>query len=209
MKRGVILANREEKNEKLSPIASIYEWVEVICTALFAVVILFTFVCRLVTVDGKSMMNTFHHGDRVIVSDLFYTPKCGDVVVIHDANSSDILEGPIIKRVIATAGETVDIDPETWQVTVTHVDGTSEVLEENYINRVDGNMRVATTGDTHYYRDALTLEDYPHTVEDGCVFVMGDNRNNSLDSRYLGDIDERMILGKAYVRLFPNTSFSF
>ncbi len=204
------MANREEKNNgETNLVASIYEWVEVICTALFAVVILFTFVCRLVTVDGKSMMNTFHHGDRVIVSDLFYKPSRGDVVVIHDSSSSDILEGPIIKRVIATEGETVDINPETWEVTVTGVDGTVEVLSEDYINKVDGDMRIATSGDTHYYKEALTLEDYPHTVEEGCVFVMGDNRNNSLDSRYLGDIDERMIIGKAYVRLFPNPTVNF
>lgn len=199
----------ETNTKKNNIIASIYEWVEVFCVALFVVVLLFTFVCRLVTVDGPSMNNTLQHGDRLIISDLFYTPDTGDVVVVQDANSPDGLQGPIIKRVIATEGETIDIDPETWTVTVTDKDGNVTVLDETYVNRVDGNMRIGTYGDTYFYKNAITESEYPHTVEKGHVFVMGDNRNNSLDSRLIGDVDERMILGKAYVRVFPNPKLGF
>ena len=73
---------------KKSLISSIFEWVEVFCMALFVVVLLFTFVCRLVTVDGPSMNNTLQHGDRLIISDLLYTPQRGDVVVVQDVRSS-------------------------------------------------------------------------------------------------------------------------
>ncbi len=196
--------NRKEKNHIVE---TIFEWVETFCVALFAVVMIFTFACRFVTVDGQSMMQTFHHGDRLIISDLFYTPKTGDVVVVQDANEKH-LEGPVIKRVIATAGETVDIDPETWTVTVTDTDGNERVLDESYVNFEEGYPMYIPTSES-YYTNALTLDEYPHTVDEGCIFVMGDNRNHSLDSRFLGDIDERKILGKAYVRIFPNPTFDF
>ena len=176
--------------------------------ALFVVVLLFTFVCRLVTVDGPSMNNTLQHGDRLIISNLFYKPDIGDVVVLQNANSVEF-PAPIIKRVIATEGETVDIDPKTWTVTVTDKDGNVMVLDEMYVNRVDGNMRIGTYSDTYFYKNAITENEYPHTVPKGHVFVMGDNRNSSLDSRLLGDIDERMILGKAYVRVLPNPQIGF
>lgn len=207
--------SNENKNEKVSAISSLYEWVEVICKALFTVVVLFTFVLCFVTVDGESMEKTFHHGDRLIISDLFYEAKTGDVVVLQDVTSSHELQGPIIKRVIATEGETIDLDAENWTVTVTHKDGTATVLEEPYVNHFD----LATGKEYDYmyvpqdnghnfgYSDMVT--EYPHTVKDGHVFVMGDNRNNSLDSRMLGDIDERMILGKVYVRVFPKPSLDF
>lgn len=197
-----------ENNVKKNFIASVYEWVEVVCVALFVVVLLFTFVFRLVTVDGPSMNNTLQHGDRLIISHLFYTPKTGDVVVLQNANSTEFPD-PIIKRVIATEGETVDIDPETWTVSVTDKDGNVTVLDESYVNRVDGNMRIGTYGDSFFYKNVITESEYPHTVPEGHVFVMGDNRNHSLDSRLLGDIDERMILGKAYIRVLPNPTVNF
>ena len=197
----------DKNKEKMSVAASVFEWVETFCSALFVVVLLFTFVCRFVTVDGESMLNTFHHGDRLIISDLFYTPKTGDVVVVQDANEPHF-EGPIIKRVIATAGETVDIDPFTWTVTVTDTEGNKRVLDETYVNRVDAPMTLLAN-ESFYYTNAIIMEEYPHTVAEGCVFVMGDNRNASLDSRFVGDIDERKILGKAYVRVLPNPEIGF
>ena len=285
---------KKEKNL----IASVFEWVEVFCMALFVVVLMFTFVCRLVTVDGPSMNNTLHHGDRLIISNLFYTPKTGDVVVLQDATSVEMPQ-PIIKRVIATEGEIIDIDPATWTVTVTDKDGNTRVLEEAYARRVyalniplslherirvnyddegnfeaaklsnlgyaeecgteklddvtveitydDGafgkkkvrvntetleteivdkngnvtendagvtskyleNMRMPGDGELFAYRNAIPLDEYPHEVKEGHVFVMGDNRNNSLDSRLLGDVDVRTILGKAYVRVLPKPRFGF
>lgn len=183
-------------NTKTNPIASVYEWVEVICVALFAVVLLFTFVCRLVTVSGESMENTFYNGDRLIISDLFYEPKAGDVVVVQNVNIHEF-RGPIIKRVIATENDIVDIDSENWKITVTHSDGSVTVYEdEPYVKRRDAKMESG-------------FIKYPYTVEEGHVFVMGDNRNNSTDSRMIGSIDERMILGKVYLRVAPNPAIDF
>lgn len=192
----------------------VYEWIETFCMALLWVVLIFTFICRFVTVKGPSMENTFHDGDRLIISKLFYTPKSGDVVVIQDPNEKSF-SGPIIKRVIATAGETVDINNETWEIMVTHLNGETEVLEEEYANKIyvdyDGDgtaetLRIMTDDDAisdFYYPNSVKAADFPHVVSEGCVFVLGDNRTNSLDSRYVGDIDQRKILGKVYVRLFP------
>ena len=198
---------KDNKTENKSVAVSAFEWVQTFCVALFFVVLIFTFLCRFVTVSGHSMRETLHNADRLIISNLFYEPEYGDIVVVHDANEPEF-EGPVIKRVIATAGETVDIDPATWTVTVTDKDGNERVLKEDYINRVEGKS-MAVAYDEVFYPDAITIDEFPHKVEEGCVFVMGDNRNASLDSRFVGDIDERKILGKAYVRLLPIWNFKF
>ena len=194
----------ENKDVRVKPgiAQELYDWVETFSVALTAVVLVFTFVCRFVTVDGSSMIETLHDKDRLIISDLFYTPKTGDIVVVQDTKEP-AFKGPIIKRVIASAGETVDIDFDNWKVTVTDVNGNSRVLDESYVNFVDGEPMANPKDMAVYYPHAVT--EYPHTVAENCVFVMGDNRNNSLDSRYVGDVDRRMVLGKAYLRIFPFT----
>ena len=169
----------------------IFEWLEVIVTAMVAVVVVFTLVFKVVTIDGDSMRETLHNGDKVVISNLFYTPKRGDVVVIsrnidnsHDQES----QAPIIKRVIATEGDIVDIDFSTG---IVYVDGVA--LDEPY-----------TRTPTNLSYDLV----FPVKVDEGCVFVLGDNRNDSLDSRSSlignnGMIDIRYILGKSIVRVFP------
>ena len=212
--------NSKETAVKQTALQNIFEWVETFCLALLGVVVVITFICRFVTVQGPSMMNTLQDKDRLIISSLFYTPKGGDIVVVQDSQEEEF-RGPIIKRVIATAGETVDIDNKTWEITVTHLDGSVEVLDEVYANKVytdtDGDgkddslvpMTMEEYISDYFYPDALKGDDYPHVVKEGCVFVLGDNRTNSLDSRYVGDIDSRKILGKAYVRIFPFNTFKF
>ncbi len=195
-------------NTKQSAVKTTYEWLETFCVALLWVVLIFTFLCRFVTVSGESMTHTLQHNDRLIISDLFYEPKCGDVVVIHDS-TEPLFQGPIIKRVIATEGETVDIDKETWKVTVTDKEGNTRVLDEPYVRCDNFNAPMLLLDNEFLYPNAITTDEFPHTVEEGCVFVMGDNRNGSLDSRFVGDIDKRMILGKAYVRVFPLNEIRF
>ena len=188
--------NSKETAVKQTALQNIFEWVETFCLALLGVVVVFTFICRFVTVQGPSMMNTLQDKDRLIISSLFYTPKGGDIVVVQDSQEEEF-RGPIIKRVIATAGETVDIDNKTWEITVTHLDGSVEVLDEVYANKVytdtDGDgkedslvpMTMEEYISDYFYPDALKGDDYPHVVKEGCVFVLGDNRSRLCVCRHL------------------------
>ena len=169
------------------------EWLEILCSAIIAVVIIFCFIFRIATIDGDSMNHTLHHNDRIIITNLNYEPKNGDIVVIS-RNAENSIEGqnsgnePIIKRVIAVGGQMVDIDFETGEV---YVDG--KVLKEDYIGSATNNA-----GDV----------EFPLYVPEGYIFVLGDNRGASLDSRFsiIGDnglVDKRYVLGKAILRFFP------
>ena len=204
-----------EKPAKLTgkalALSEIFDWVQTFCQALFAVVLLFTFFFRFVTVDGHSMDKTLADRDRLIISGIAYTPERGDIVVIHATESQVVwngeyeqtFRGPIIKRVIATEGETVIVDYDNWQITVIDTEGNTHVLEEPYVNYTGGSLMEPNR---MIYPDSVrNLE--KHVVQKGHVFVCGDNRANSLDSRYIGDIDTRKILGKALWRVFPFQSF--
>ncbi len=169
-------------------VAHCYEWLEALISSLIVVVLLFTLLFRIVNVSGPSMLPTLQSNDRVLLTSYFYQPKQGDVVVItHTAK----LQEPIIKRVIALENQTVDIDFETGTV---YVDG--QALDESaYIE----------TGITTQPSDYT----YPLTVPPGHLFVLGDNRAVSNDSRSsaVGMIDERYVLGKAEFVVFPFSRF--
>ncbi len=165
----------------------LYEWVQALVWAVVIVVLLFTFVARLIGVDGGSMRCTLESGDRLlVVSPLLYDDyKPGDIVV---ARKDSFMASPIVKRVIAVEGQTVDIDAASGSV---YVDGV--LLEEDYIREP-----TYTAGDMAF----------PLTVEEGCVFLLGDNRNASTDSRFIqcGQVDERYIMGKAILLLMPGVN---
>ncbi len=187
-----------KKNKKLSFVLSCYEWVETFVIALICVIVLFTFFLKFVTVDGSSMYSTLESGDRLLISDVFYTPKTGDIVVVDVSANLDAhreygisSSAPYIKRVIATENQEVYIDPETWTV---YVDG--EALDEPYVYHCNTDSM---------YIDVTGKIPNPYTVSEDCVFVMGDNRNGSTDSRLLGEIHEDYILGRAFFRLAPRT----
>ena len=154
----------------------------VLCIVLVA----FLFCFRIAVVDGDSMLNTLVDGDYVLLLNRLVTgnPERGDIVVISTNNYSN--GKPIIKRVIATEGQVVDIDFETGTVSVDGV-----VLNEPYIKDLTKRSFSGVT--------------YPLTVEEGCIFVMGDNRMNSTDSRspQIGQIDCREVIGKAIFCIFP------
>ncbi|MCD8356552.1 MAG: signal peptidase I [Clostridia bacterium] len=162
--------------------SELFDWGEALLISLAAVILVFVFGVRIIGVEGNSMVPTLQNGNQLLVSNLFYTPEKGDIVIL---TKDSFLTSPIVKRVIATEGDTVDIDFETGQVSVN-----GEVLDESYI---------AEPTTTQY--DVI----FPQTVPEDCIFVMGDNRNHSTDSRYgeLGMVDTRYVIGKVLMRIFP------
>ncbi|MBQ8837017.1 MAG: signal peptidase I [Clostridia bacterium] len=181
---------------KLSLAASIFEWIEMIVMSACVVLLIFTFIARPASVDGHSMENTLHDKELLIISNLFYEPEREDIVVVQKINSAH--SAPIVKRVIATEGETVDYDFVTGKVTVTDVSGETTVLDEG--DYIKPELPEA-------YKS--TPMDFPITLEEGEMFVMGDNRNNSLDSRSMaiGIVTEDEIVGHVLLRVFPFNKF--
>ncbi len=181
----------EKKKRKL--VYSVYEWFGELAVAIVVMVLVCTLFFRVVTVNGVSMEPNFHENDRVLVTALAPSYENGDVVVVVDDPTT-----PMIKRIIATEGQTVDIDNETGTV---YVDGVA--FDDIKYNIEPG---VTTTG--YESQDRLT---FPQTVPEGHVFVLGDNRVVSKDSRYteIGMVDERIILGETVFKIFPMSDFGF
>lgn len=204
---------REKKEKKeFSLSREIFEWFYTIAIALIIAFVIKGFIFDIVEVDGSSMDPTLVDNDRLIVTKLGYKPKCGDIVILdsaykkreayykeeNDGEDMNALSKAIayfsvpkdlkikyyVKRVIALEGQTVDIkDGKVW------VDG--EILEEEYYDGVTEKIDPDT--------------EFPVTVDEGFVFVMGDNRPRSLDSRdsSLGQVPEEAVVGKSIVRVWP------
>lgn len=178
-------------DEEPSAIKSLYEWIELFVYSFSVVLIVITFIARPSPVKGESMLNTLHDGDILVVSNLFYEPKQGDIVVFQSASTG--YDEPYVKRIIALEGQTIDINFDTWEVTVDGV-----VLDEYYVRTESRTM----------YGSSF---DYPMTIPEGTAFVMGDNRNHSQDSRsaIVGCVETRFLLGRVIVRLFPFDKIGF
>ena len=176
----------------------LFEYVEMFVFAALAVILLMTFGLRLCVVSGSSMDVTLLNGERLVVSNLFYTPQKGDIIVFHQTSDTDDgFNEPIVKRVIAKGGEHVKIDYTQKKIYVSadNVFTEDELLIEPYIMGFTPNYSV----------DSVSFYDVP----EGHLFVLGDNRFVSADSRYheVGFVDERRVLGKVLLRLTPFSKF--
>lgn len=163
-------------------VSAVYEFADILVSALLVIFVIFAFLFRLVGVEGTSMLPTLQANDRLLVSSSRYVPQYKDIVIVTQPN---VFNEPIVKRVIATGGQKVDIDFEKG---IVYVD--DQPLDEPYVNA-----------------PTLTKEgvEFPVEVPEGHLFVMGDNRNGSTDSRspMIGFIDERYVLGKVEGRITP------
>jgi len=185
-------ANDQQQKKEFNIVQELFDWAESLVTSLVIIVLLFAFAFRLIGVSGDSMKPTLHNMDYLIVSKLGYTPEQGDIVVLTKegflVNEITGKSDSFVKRIIATEGQTVDID---FGAGIVYVDGVP--LDEPYIPEptwLDEGVQ------------------FPLTVPEGGIFVMGDNRNNSKDSRHtdLGPVDTRHVIGKAVFLAIPGKS---
>lgn len=198
-------STRPKKITRRGVQSEINDWIESILVWIAAALVVMTFVIRVSDVIGESMENTLQNGNKLLVWQLGYTPQRGDVVIIQANNITNKLTGekgePIVKRVIGIAGDVIDIN-ENGEVV-----RNGEVLKEDYIKELIKQYRRGNA-------------EFPVTVEENTVFVMGDNRNNSLDSRYVkngstvlteyvGCVENEYVIGKVILRFFPFDKISF
>lgn len=178
--------NKETGSANTDLISSVFEWIELFVFSFSLVLLIMTFVVRHSPVIGSSMAHTLEENDILLVSGVMYEPKQNDIIVFQSPNVG--YDEPLVKRIIAVGGQEINIDFATWTVSIN-----DEKLDETYINYEEGHSMLSSN------------MQFPLTIPEGYVFVMGDNRNHSLDSRnaMVGLVDVNYIIGRVIFRIYP------
>ena len=197
---------------KRTAITEAFDWLEIVVLSLAFVMIFFTYFGRLAVVQQTSMRCTLESDDKLLISDLFYEPAQGDIVVFHAPASSNVGHNePLIKRIIATGGQSVYIDFPNWDVYVYNdPDGKYKTLDDIKAAGIQPLEELYIENNPVYEPEQVMQfagRQYPVKLAEDEVFVMGDNRQVSSDSRSFGPIKESYLLGKVVVRLFPLSEF--
>lgn len=192
------LENNVTAKKENKPSSSFHEWFDAILKALIIILIMLTFCFKVCTVVGGSMNTTLSNGEKLVITNFFYNPQENDIIVFHQ--TGDTLNEPCVKRIIATGGKWVKIDYDTCTLYVSddNVFDADDIVDES----------LHAYFDIGRYKLSGTFEKY---VPNGYLFVMGDNRNNSLDSRsdIIGLVDEKTVLGKVIFRISPSDRIGF
>ena len=197
---------------KRTAITEAFDWLEIVVLSLAFVMIFFTYFGRLAVVQQTSMRCTLEPNDKLLISDFFYEPAQGDIVVFHAPASSNVGHNePLIKRIIATGGQSVYIDFPNWDVYVYNdPDGKYKTLDDIKAAGIQPLEEIYIENNPVYEPEQVMQfagRQYPVKLAEDEVFVMGDNRQVSSDSRTFGPIKESYLLGKVIVRLFPLSEF--